>query len=129
INGALQTSKRIKNKTGLSSGTTSVSFAAIKYLQKIPEIKHKKILLFGLGKIGRVTCKNLQEYIGTKNITLINRTEEIATNFASKHGLQWAPMEDLKKEIKKSDVILVATNASEPTINKENIDVGNKIIL
>ncbi len=129
INSVLQTSKRVKTKTGLSSGTTSVSFAAIKYLQRIPDIKNKRILLFGLGKIGRVTCKNLQEYIGTKNIVLVNRTKEIAEDFAGKHGLQCAPIEDLKIQIRESDVILVATNASKPTVNKEVMDMGKKIFL
>jgi glutamyl-tRNA reductase len=38
-------SKRIKNETNLSSGATSVSYAAVRYiLDNIPNLKFKKIL-------------------------------------------------------------------------------------
>ena len=83
VNCMLQSSKAIKNNTALSDGTVSVSFAAVQYIRKhIKGIKNKKILLLGTGKFGRNTCKNLVDYLGTKNITLINRTEEKATTLA-----------------------------------------------
>ena len=66
-------SKRIKNETNISSGATSVSFAAVRYiLDNITEVKSKKILLFGTGKIGRNTCENLVKHTSNKQITLIN---------------------------------------------------------
>jgi glutamyl-tRNA reductase len=30
--------------------------------------------LIGTGKFGRITCKNLVDYLNTKNITLLNRS-------------------------------------------------------
>src|SRR5688572_9864429 len=75
VNFVLQSSKAIKNETAISGGTISVSFAAIQYIrEKVAEIADKKIVLLGTGKIGRNTCKNLVDYLDTKNITLINRT-------------------------------------------------------
>ncbi|MBI3883091.1 MAG: NAD(P)-binding domain-containing protein, partial [Sphingobacteriales bacterium] len=68
------------------------------------------------GKIGRITCKNLVDYLSTKNITLINRTEDKAAELASELGLQSASMNALDQQIQNADIILVSTNAAEPVI-------------
>lgn len=129
INSVLQVSKQIKNETGLSSGTVSVSFAVVQYLQQIPDIKNKNILLLGVGKIGRNTCKNLVSYLGSRKITLINRTEETAQSFAAEQGLSYAPFEALPDYLKQADIILVATNAPAPTLNKKDLKKKDQIIL
>ena len=93
-------------------------------------ISTKKILLLGTGKIGRNTCKNLVDYLGTKNITLINRTEDKAARLAADLGLKHASMEALSAEIGQSDIILVATNAAEPVILKDHLVGGtDKLII
>lgn len=131
VNCMLQSSKAIKNNTALSDGTVSVSFAAVQYIRRhIKAIKSKKILLLGTGKFGRNTCKNLVDYLGTKNITLINRTEEKATTLAAELGLESAPLGDLQQHITTADIILVATNATEPTILKSHLEgLNHKLII
>ncbi|WP_349314521.1 glutamyl-tRNA reductase [Chitinophaga sp. MM2321] len=117
INSVLQVSKLIKTETGLSKGTVSVAFATVRMLErKCPDIRDKKIVLLGVGKIGRNTCKNMIEYLGVKEVTLINRTLQVAAAFASEHGLQFAPYENMVNEIQSADVILVASNAPQPTV-------------
>jgi glutamyl-tRNA reductase len=131
INCVLQSSKLIKNNTELSGGTVSVSFAAVQYIkQAVANPSAKNILLLGVGKIGRNTCKNLVDYLGTKNITLINRSPEKAEELASELGLRSASLENLSAEIAKADIILVATNSPEPTILKEHLEgKGEKLII
>ncbi len=64
INYALQVSKEIKTKTQLSSGTVSVSYAAIEIIkEKIKNLADKKILLVGTGKFGNHIAKNLKDYL------------------------------------------------------------------
>jgi len=122
INCVLQSSKIIKNNTELSGGTVSVSFAAVQYIKQIAaDPSSKNILLLGVGKIGRNTCKNLVDYLGTKNVTLINRSPEKAEELAGELGLRFASLENLAAEIAKADIILVATNSPEPTILKEHV--------
>lgn len=131
INHVLQASKMIKNNTSLSGGTVSVSFAAVQYITNMvvnPGGKH--ILLLGVGKIGRNTCKNLVDYLEAKNITLINRSPEKAKELAGELGLIQAPIENLLGEVAKADIIVVATNAAQPVILKEHLEgSGEKIIL
>jgi len=125
INCVLQSSKLIKNNTELSGGTVSVSFAAVQYIkQVVVNPSSKNILLLGVGKIGRNTCKNIVDYLETKNVTLINRSPEKAEELATELGLRSASLENLYEEITKADIILVATNSPEPTILKEHVE-GN----
>lgn len=131
INTVLQCSKLIKKNTQLSGGTVSVSFAAIQYIKNyISEISDKKILLLGTGKIGSSTCKNLVDYLGTKNITLINRSPEKAFELARELELKTADISNLENEIDASDIILVATNAEKPVILASHIKPGqSKLII
>ena len=131
FNNVLQASKTIKNTTALSAGTVSVSFAAVQYIKENIDSKaNKKVLIIGVGKIGRNTCKYLVEYLGLTDITLINRTEEKAAGLAAELHLKYAPMGDLAGYIASADIILAATNANEPTILKEHLEnKGNKLII
>jgi glutamyl-tRNA reductase len=131
VNAALQSSKLIKTNTCLSGGTVSVAFAAIQYIKEyVLDVVDKKILLIGTGKIGRNTCKNLVDYLDTKNIILINRTETKAAELAAELGLVYASLDELPGKIQEADIILVATNSDEPVILKSHLlNKGNKIII
>jgi glutamyl-tRNA reductase len=131
VNGVLQSSKLIRTTTQLSGGTVSVSFAAVQYIkEKFIDIGDKKILLLGTGKIGRNTCKNLVDYLQTKNITLINRTGDKAAKLALELGLKHASFSELDKYVAESAIILVATNATEPVILTKHIAHGkDKLII
>lgn len=131
VNSVLQVSKLIKTETALSAGTVSVAFAAVRMLEKkVPDIRDKKIVLLGVGKIGRNTCKNMIEYLGVKNITLINRTLEVAEAFAAEHGLQHAPYQQVTEQLQQADIILVASNAPQPTVlASQLINTSPKLII
>jgi len=131
VNAVLQSSKQVKNETGLSSGTVSVSFAAVQYLRdNVSSIADKNILLVGAGKIGRNTCKNLVDYVDAKKITLINRTEEKAAILASELNLHSASMAELPQKIASSDIIFIATNSIEPVILSRHLEgLGEKLII
>lgn len=121
-NSVIQASKRIKNETEISSGATSVSFASVQYImQNVADITSKNILLFGTGKIGRNTCENLIKHTQNSQITLINRTKDKAEKIAGKFNLVVKDYGELASEIRKTDILVVATGANRPTINKSLI--------
>ncbi len=130
-NSVLQASKRVKNETKLSSGTTSVSYAAVQYIiRNLSDHNSKNILVYGLGKMGRNTCKNLAEYTQNKSVCLINRTEEKATEFIKDHlSIRKSVIGNLKDEIAKTDVLIVSTGADKPTITEEHLVDGNEILI
>ena len=129
VNSIIQSSKRIKTETKLSSGATSVSFASVHYiLENVKDVKNKSILLFGTGKIGRNTCENLIKHTQNDHITLINRSEESAKKVAGKFNLVVKKFKDLNQEIIKSDIVIVATGADDITVDK-SIIANNKPLL
>jgi glutamyl-tRNA reductase len=131
VNSVLQASKSVKNETKLSSGTTSVSYAAVQYIIKnLPEYNSKNILVFGLGKMGKHTCKNLAEYTQNKSVCLINRTAQKTTAFVKEHGsIRKSVIENLSEEIAKADVLIVSTGAEKPTILKEHISKNKELLI
>ena len=131
VNSVLQAIKRVKNDTKLSSGTTSVSYAAIQYIIKnLPDYNSKNILVFGLGKMGKHTCKNLAEYTQNKQVCLINRTEEKAIQFVKEHNsIRKSVIEKLKEEVSIADVLILSTGADKPTITKEHIADNKEILI
>src|SRR5690606_26219881 len=119
VNSVIQASKRIKTETEISSGATSVSFASVQYiLNNVENVSEKNILLFGTGKIGRNTCENLVKHTKNNHITLINRTKDKAVKVAGKFNLNVKDYADLQAEIRKADILIVATGAQNPTITK-----------
>ena len=131
VNTVLQSSKLIKNKTQLSSGTVSVAFAAAQYIKKhTRNIRDKNILVIGTGKIGSNTSKNIVDYLGTKNITLINRSPEKAIELANQLNVKAVCISNLQQQIESADIILVATNAEEPVVLASHIKAGkSKLII
>ena len=131
INLVLQASKKVKNTTQLSSGTTSVSYAAVQYIiQNIPSYNSKNILVFGLGKMGKHTCKNLAEYTKNKAVCLINRTEEKAISFVKEHtSIRNSSIENLRQEIDNADILIVSTGSDTPTVTKEHLSIDKEILI
>jgi glutamyl-tRNA reductase len=130
VNAVIQASKRIKNDTEISSGATSVSFASVQYIFKnVEDIGNKNILLFGTGKIGRNTCENLVKHTKNEHITLINRTKDKAEKIAGKFNLIVKDYADLHLELQKADVVVVATGAQNPTIDKAILNLKKPMLI
>ena len=130
VNAVIQTSKRIKNETKISSGATSVSFASVRYIfNNVENIANKNILLFGTGKIGRNTCENLVKHTKHEQITLINRTKDTAEKLARKLDVVVKDYADLQLEIQKADVLVVATGAQNPTVDKAILNLKKQLLI
>ena len=130
VNAVIQANKKIKTETEISSGATSVSFAAVQYIFKnVEAISSKNILLFGTGKIGRNTCENLVKHTKHEQITLINRTKDKAEKIAKKLNVIVKDYSDLQLELQKADVVVVATGAQNPTIDKAILNLKKPLLI
>jgi glutamyl-tRNA reductase len=130
VNAVIQASKKIKNETEISSGATSVSFASVQYIFKnVDDIANKNILLFGTGKIGRNTCENLVKHTKHEQITLINRTKDKAEKLAKKLNVIVKDYADLQLELQKADVVVVATGAQNPTVDKAILNLKKPLLI
>lgn len=130
LNAVIQSSKRIKTETELSSGATSVSFASVHYiLQHVEDVKQKNILLFGTGKIGRNTCENLVKHTQNDQIVLINRTKDSAQRIAGKFNLLVKNISLLKSEIANADIMIVATGADDITVDTALVSKDKPLLI
>lgn len=130
VNSVIQASKRIKTETELSSGATSVSFASVQYIiNNVENISEKNILLFGTGKIGRNTCENLVKHTKNSHITIINRTKTKAEEVAGKFKVIVKDYAELTNEVSQSNILIVATGAQMPTIDKSLISQEKSLLI
>lgn len=129
LNFAFQSSKKIKTETHLSDGTVSVSFAAIELLQNIKDITDKKILIIGAGKFGVNVCKNLNTYLPGSDVMIMNRTDEVAREIAKNNSVHFAQYANKAAAIDAADIVIVCTNANEPTVMPEHIQPGKTKLL
>ena len=97
--------------------------------KNIEDIANKNILLFGTGKIGRNTCENLVKHTKHEQVTLINRTKYKAEKLAKKLDVIVKDYSDLQLELQKADVVIVATGAQNPTIDKAILNLKKPMLI
>lgn len=130
INSAIQISKKIKNQTGISNGAASVSYAAVHYILKHQKnISDKNILLLGVGEIGQNTIENLVKHVYQPKIKVANRTEDKAEKIAEKYKIPHINIKDFDEELKTTDILIVATGASNPIIKKHHFTNGKETLV
>lgn len=130
INSAIQISKRIKNETGISNGAASVSYAAVHYiLNNQKRITEKNILLLGVGEIGQNTVENLVKHVYQPSIKIANRTQEKAAKISEKYNIPNIDYNNLEQELENTDILIVATGARTPIINKSHLKNGKEILI
>ena len=130
INSAIQISKKIKNETSISTGAASVSYAAVHYIMNSQtDITGKNILLLGTGEIGQNTVENLVKHIQNPKIKVANRSSEKAEKLAEKFKVQHIPYENVNEELKNTDILIVATGASQPLLNKNHFENGKETLI
>lgn len=117
INYSFKASKEIKTKTRLSSGTVSVSYAAVEIIrEKILSVSDKNFLLIGTGKFGKNVAKNLKSYFPQSHIALTNRTDEKAIEVANQYEADFISYEKLAAACNDADILIVSSAAESYTI-------------
>ncbi|WP_395093458.1 glutamyl-tRNA reductase [Vaginella massiliensis] len=130
VNTAIQISKRVKNETLLSNGSASVAFSAVAFiLNNYKDLANKNILLYGLGKIGRNTCANLVKHANGAQITIVNRTREKADVLGDKYEVIVKDHTELISELANTDILIVATGATNHTITEEMIPFDKEMLI
>ena len=126
----LQAYKDVRTDTAINEGPASVAHAAVLFMkQRYKQLTDKKILLFGIGEIGKTTVKNLQKH-SYKEMVLINRTRSKVEAIANPLGIRVADINQLKEELSNTDIFIVATGAFEPTVTTDHFsDLNRKMLL
>lgn len=116
--------KRVVQETAFRDGAASTSYAAISIThQFIQNFVSPKILVLGLGEIGKDIAENLQ---GTKaNITLATRTHQKAIEMSEELGFGSIPYDEALQRVADFDVILCSLAVSTPAITSRSFPSDN----
>lgn len=116
------TNKRVVQETSFRDGAASVSYATKELVEDITSKIHEpRILILGLGEIGRDVCRNLVDS-KIKNILIANRTEEKALAMAKECGFKTVSFDYITEAIQGADVIISSIAADQPFITKELVE-------
>ena len=114
------TNKRVVQETSFRDGAASVSYAATELAYDLASaVINPKILIVGLGEIGRDVCKNLSDADqkrSEQDITIINRTAEKAEAEALVYGFKTLPFSQLSQAVAEADIIISSASAPQPLI-------------
>lgn len=122
INFVFQASKKIRTQTRLSSGTASVSYAAIDWIKQRVKLAEPRILVVGAGKPGNSVCKNLMHHLPGCALSVSNRTAAKAASLAQNLKCHYLPLDGWQAQANRFDVILLSTEASSPILLPEHLD-------
>lgn len=128
-NVSLQAAKEVRKQTAITSGTTSLSYAAIHILRQQKLDASSRILVLGLGKFGNSIAKNISEYFPQSELTVCNRTLQKASDFAKQVGCETLEFDALNKSVNNYDVIISALETDKILLKTEDFSSDNKIII
>ncbi|MBB6214594.1 glutamyl-tRNA reductase [Anaerosolibacter carboniphilus] len=117
---AITTAKKIKRTTAISQNSLSISSIAVKFVEQIfGDLKDKRVMVIGVGKMSRIAIENLI-YKGVKEIYVTNRTKGHAVDLSKRYNeVGVIDFHDRYKMISQVDIIITSTSAPHYVLRKE----------
>jgi glutamyl-tRNA reductase len=110
--------KRVRNETAVAAGNVSVSSIACDLAENIfGDLKDRRILLIGAGKMSEVAARSLTSR-GAR-LFVVNRSPERAQALAKACGGVPRPLEALATELAEADVVISSTAKQDFVITHE----------
>lgn len=125
-NRSLQAAKRARSETGIGQNAVSVSYVAVELAKKIfGDLRGKHVLLVGAGKMSALAAKHLVR--GGALATVVGgRTLARAEELAAALGGRAVPLELLKDEMAKADIVISGTGAPGLVIQRSDAEHARK---
>jgi glutamyl-tRNA reductase len=118
---ALGVAKKVRTQTGIARHPHSVSSAAVSLARTIFEdLKGRRVLLIGAGKMGELAARALLER-GADSVMITNRSYPRALELAQSFGGQAEPFERLLETLERVDIVISSTAAPEPILRYEDV--------
>jgi len=117
---AIKVSSRVRSETKLSEGRVSVASVAVGDFGKsiFERFEDKTVLVIGAGEMAEETLRYLKEE-GARKIIVVNRSTERAEMLAMNWGGEVSPWEHLDDVLKKADIVVSTTGATQPVITED----------
>lgn len=126
---ALRVSLRVRCESGISKGDVSLASIVLELIKnKCSQIKDKRILIIGLGKIA-VSVAGCLKQEQVKTVFITNRNYEKAKELARDMSAEVVRFEQLREKLRDSDIIISATASPHLILKKEDLARVKKPLL
>ena len=125
---AIHTGQRARVETKINEGGVSIGSAAVELAEKIFGLEGKNVLLIGAGEMANLVIKALKEK-NIKAIIVANRTYEKAEKLAKELGGIAIKFDKLEEALRYADIVISATGAPHPILNKERLKNAGKTVI
>jgi glutamyl-tRNA reductase len=118
---ALSLGKRVRTETAIGESPASVPAAAAALAAQVfGDLKNRKVLLVGAGRIGELAAGNLSAR-GASIAYVANRTPESAAELASRFGGAPVALDDVALKLGEVDVVLASSAAPGLLIERRDV--------
>ena len=118
---AFHVAKRVRAETKIALSAVSVSSVAVECAEKIfGTLEKKTVLLIGAGEMCELAARHLVS-AGIEKILVTNRTFERALTLAQEFRGEAIPLEGMAQGLKKTDIVISATNSPQYLIEHNQI--------
>jgi len=118
---AFHVAKRVRTETKIAISAVSVSSVAVELAEKIfGTLEKKTVLLIGAGEMCELAARHLVAG-GVEKMLVTNRTYERAVSLAREFRGEAIPFEDMTQGLKKTDIVISATNSPQYLIGHDQI--------
>ncbi|MBA3841869.1 MAG: glutamyl-tRNA reductase [Actinobacteria bacterium] len=113
---ALAVGKRVRTETAIGESPASVSSAAAALAAQVfGELRGRRVLLIGAGRIGELAAGNLSAR-GAEIAFVANRTVDTARELAQRFGGEPIALSEIGSRLGEIDVVVSSTSAPEPVL-------------
>lgn len=114
---AVETGKRVRSETGISTNPASISSVAIALAHSVAgSLAQRRVLVVGLGEMGRLTVKTLRGR-NVSHIDLANRTVSKAVSASAQWGGRAYGLHELEQAVAAADVVFTAATSNAPLLD------------
>ncbi|KAG5627104.1 hypothetical protein H5410_012322 [Solanum commersonii] len=135
---AITAGKRVRTDTNISSGSVSVSSAAVELalLKHIPDSSSTspRVLIVGAGKMGKLVIRHLIAK-GCKEMVVVNRTEDRVAAIREELNtdnagviIEYKPFSEMLSCAAQADVIFTCTSSKDPLFVKESVQAALRCV-
>jgi glutamyl-tRNA reductase len=118
---ALAVGKRVRTETAIGESPASVSSAAAALAAQVfGDLRGRRVLLVGAGRIGELAAANLASR-GAEIAFVANRTLESARELAQRFGGTPLSLDQIAGHLSEIDVVVSSTSAPEPVLRAADV--------
>ena len=119
---ALHAGRKARVETAIGESPASVSSAAAALAEQVfGDLRGRKILVIGAGKVGDLAARNLLSR-GADIAWIANRTADRAAELAARFGGEALPLEHAEEQLVDADVVVSSTSASGWVLERAQVE-------